>query len=165
MANSPLSSQRPLSKTEISTSLNRYNLARPLLITKQAWLVLTLPFRWMLRLVYVVAAILFTPFIVAYFVIPTQKDVAYRHVHPAEPVCQTNDEPWTVLAAINSKTAAAGGEGQDGWIDPSNNEIDAIGKDEIWKRRFRCSIQHHAIAVPDNPLPDVTLPIEYHLAF
>src|SRR4051794_8577980 len=69
----------------------------------------------------------------------SQKDVAYRHVHPAEPVCQTNDEPWTVLAAINSKTAAAGGEGQDGWIDPSNNEVDAIGKDEIWKRRFRCS--------------------------
>jgi hypothetical protein len=126
-----------------------------------------LPFRWLAQAIYIGAAVLFVPFIIVYFATATPKDKAYRNLHPlANPICSKGlSEPWTILANVNSKRAGAGAIDEDGWIDPSNSETDAVKTDPDWMQRLHCSLQYHEIPLVGSAVSDVREPLRYHLGF
>jgi hypothetical protein len=111
--------------------------------------------------------IVLLPLAVIYTVIDTPKDRAYRNLHPlANSDCQDGlQHPWQVLADVNRQKAAAGETDEDGWIDPSNSELDAVEKEARWETRFRCSLQYHEIPIVGAAASDVAEPLRYHLAF
>jgi hypothetical protein len=126
-----------------------------------------LPFRWLALAIYIGVAVLFVPFILVYFVTATPKDRAYRNLHPlANDICSEGlAKPWTVLANVNQEKAKEGGVDEDGWIDPSNSELDAIASDPTWKERLRCSLQYHEVPLVGAAVSDVQGPLKYHLGF
>jgi hypothetical protein len=128
---------------------------------------IALPFRLLARLIYIGAAVLFLPFIFVYFAAATPKDQAYRDLHPfANRMCADGlANPWEVLARINENKAKDGGVDEEGWIDPSNSEVDAVKKDRIWEDRFRCSLQYHRIPFIENGIHVQERDLRYHLGF
>jgi hypothetical protein len=125
------------------------------------------PFLFGLRFLLVLVGVLFIPFIVVYFATATRKDVAYRNLHPyAVEMCKDGlASGWDILSHIDGEQAAVGGDDQDGWIDPSNNELYAIREDPEFRRKFRCSLQRHVVPVVGTPIPAVEKQLEYYLGF
>jgi hypothetical protein len=111
--------------------------------------------------------VFFIPFIIGIFVISTPRDRAYRNFHPALQICRQGLETgWAVLAESDPKKArAAPTTEQDEWVDPSNDESDAIAKDPIWAKRFRCALQRHLIPNVEEPNGEDHRTLEYYLGF
>jgi hypothetical protein len=131
-------------------------------LTYAAW-----PFFFILRFLLIFLAVLFVPFVIVYFATATRKDAAYRNLHPyAVKMCADGlASGWDVLSHINQEQAKAGGDDEDGWIDPSNNEHDAIREDPEFRRKFRCSLQRHIVPVIGPAIPAVQKQLEYYLGF
>ena len=100
---------------------------------------------------------------VNFVVLSTPKDQAYRNLDPSTPACTEGlAHGWTILADRGRHALAAGTtmEG-DGWLDPTDDEADAVAADPKWATLLRCSVQRHVIPaqMPGNR------PIDYTIGF
>jgi hypothetical protein len=129
----------------------------------RVWRGLNRAFVWLMQFSFGVFLIFFIPFVIGNFVLSTPKARAYRNLHPSLEICKEGlAKGWTVLAqADQKKLESAQKTDDDGWIDPSNDENDAIAKDKIWATRLRCALQRHIVlaATPG------AVPLDYHLGF
>lgn len=106
--------------------------------------------------------IFFIPFAIGNFLLATPRVQAYRNLHPSLPVCQEGlEKGWSVLAAATNGRDIGGRTGEEGWVDPTNDEIAAVRSDREWGQRLRCAIQHHVVPAES---PDEK-PIDYYLSF
>ena len=116
-----------------------------------------------MQLSFGVFLLFFISFVIGNFVTSTPRTKAYRNLHPSLPFCQEGlKSGWTVLAQKQDGIARPTDRPDDnGWIDDSNNEYAAVGRDTKWETLLRCALQRHVI--PTNS-PQNT-PIDYYLGF
>lgn len=88
-------------------------------------------FRLLMNLTFVIFLIFFIPFAIGNFLLATPRVHAYRNLHPSLPPCQEGlDKGWTILAESNGDDGKSRQSAEEeGWIDPTNDENAAVGKD------------------------------------
>lgn len=153
-----MAEKRPTVSRQILRALSAvfYGIAR-------VWRALVFAFKSAAITVVAVALFFFIPFLIGMVVLSTPRDLAYRNLHVALPLCQDGlSTGWTVLAESEPKTAKSIG---DEWIDASNNEATAVAKDPIWEKRLRCSLQRHVIPVVGGAADATKKPVDYYLGF
>ncbi len=86
-------------------------------------------------------------FFLANIAVSTPRVGAYRTLHPSLAICQAGlDQGWTILSETDPARAKTETTDDNGCVDPSNDEDDAIAKDPAWATRFRCALQHHVVS-------------------
>ena len=123
------------------------NRSRAARVLRHGWRMWTRSVRVLSTAVFGTLLVAFAVLFINYVVLSTPKDVAYRNLDPATPVCADGlAHGWTVLADRGATALARGTtmEG-DGWRDPSDDEAGAIAADPAWTTRLRCAIQRHLV--------------------
>ena len=94
------------------------------------------------------------------FVVSTPQVEAYRRLHPGSAVCKEGlEKGWPILA--NFDPARMNLEDDDGWVDPSNDEIKAIATDTSFATKLQCALQRHIVPSAKGPQNALT----YYLDF